>query len=208
MGTTSAANTATQNFSYNPPTNPHWRNGGGTQNFQIGWNAATNTAYTTVFNAAGLGTTVSLANPGTRLGSSAIWTLPVSTFYTSASIPLDDGSISIGGLALSAGATLVSGSLPATLTALEQNNVPVQTNLSAPLVINAAGSGGSWFLSGTVRFTGLVTIDGTAIGSQLQFLLGASGTQVPEPVGVSMTALGLVGLFVLSRSRLGTKGVQ
>lgn len=57
----------------------------------------------------------------------------------------------------------------------------MQTNM-APVSFQSNNAGGSWLISGQVRFVGLSAyVPSGASRSQLQFGLTASSSEVPEP---------------------------
>ena len=72
-------------FYYNSvPSDNHWRSGGATQEFQVGYNATTNTVFTRVKDFQGNWTEATRANSGPALTTNTIWTLPASSFNLSA----------------------------------------------------------------------------------------------------------------------------
>lgn len=194
-------------FAYDS-TPPLFWNDAGSQNFRMGWDATTNRAYTTVYNENGVGTTVSIQNTGTPLTANATWTLPANGFWASAT-PLggNPGSTSIllAGLSFSPGVNLRSGTLPASFGAAQSGGGAFSQN-SAPIVLDAASNGGSWYIAGTVQFTGLVTQGGTAANSRLQFHLNALGNDTPEPESLALLGGGLVALAIVHRARRNRTG--
>jgi hypothetical protein len=102
----------------------------------------------------------------------------------------------LASLTLSPNLSLISGSLPTSLAA-SQSGSGVVSNLPAPLVINAAANGGSWFLAGTVTLSGF----GTATGSRLQFNFGATSNPTPEASTLSMLGAGFL-MLALARKNL------
>ncbi len=204
-GTTPGYSNATwtdAQFAYNAtPSNNHWRGGGLSQQFEVGYDAGTNTAFTRVRDAQGNWTTATVANSGAAFPGNTIWTLPASSFNVSATGKQDPSSIIIEGLTLSSNVALVSGTLPTTIGVIGSPGLDTSASLSAPLVIDAAANGGSWFLAGTIRFSGLQGSGGSAQGSQLSFNLGALGNQTPEATTMSLLGGGLVLLGWLSRRR-------
>ena len=201
VGTSFLADDVTKSFGYetagplSSAAQQYWRAGGLTQNFRIGWNAVTNSAYVTVWNAANVATTATMSNPGPALSANAIWTLPGSTMLIWAIGDSKASSIQLSGLTLSPNTALVSGVLPGSLSA-SQTGTSVLNTVSAPIVINPAANGGNWYLNGTVRFTGLASQGGNAQQYDLQFLLQASGTSstTPEPGSLGMIGGGLIAL--------------
>lgn len=177
---------------------PHWRDGGLPQDFEIGYRAATQSAYLTVWNSARQQQTIQFANTGTPLGPTATWTLPSANFFTSASVTNQPSSITLENLRFSAGVQVLSGILPASLGASQP--APSANNLAAPLVIDPTANGGTWAIAGTIRFSGLSGSGGTARGSALQFMMGAAGADTPEvstslSAGLGFAALGFAALL-------------
>ena len=197
-GRDSTASDSTGSFRWSS-TDPGWRSGNLSQNFEIGFRSSTQTAYVTVWNQAGVPTTVLLANTGAALSANAIWTFPAANFFVSASNTSQPSSINVENLTLSPGVQVLGGALPTSLGAAQPPSTT--TPMTAPLVIKAASSGGNWFISGTIRFAGIVSTGGSAKGSDLRFLLNASGTDNPEPVTVVITAIGLVLVQICRRSQ-------
>ncbi len=197
-----AATWNTQDFRYDSSlSDNHWRGAGLSQDFEIGYNALTNSAYTKVKDFNGLWTTATIVNPGAPFPANTVWTLPASSFSVSVQGKVDPSSIVVQGLTLSPNVALVSGSLPASLGVLGALGVDATASLSAPLVINAAANGGSWFVAGNISFTGLVGAGGSARRSELQFNLQANGNQTPEAATMSLMGGGLVTLGLLGRRR-------
>lgn len=201
VGGDPTASTNTAYFDYDSTGPQFWRDNGQPQDFRIGWDAGTNTAYVSVYNENGTPTTVSYQNTGQQLGANTKWTLPASSFLaTAANAPFSivTPSIQLGNLSLSPNVALLSGTLPSTFGAVRAGSSSVST-LAAPLLLDASANGGSWFISGTVRFTGLLGQGGTARGSQLQFFLGALGTDTPEAGSITLLGAGLVAIGMLRR---------
>ena len=207
VGNNFFADTATSDFGYNTSGQQYWRGGGLSQNFRIGWNAVTNSAYVTVWNAANVPTTATMSNPGPALGTNAIWTLPGNSLLIWANGNPVPSSIQLSGLTLSPNTALVSGVLPPSLGAAQTGNFTFNT-VSAPIVINPAANGGNWYLDGRVQFTGLTTLGGNAQQFDLQFLMFASGTSnnTPEPSTWGMLGGGLIAMaFMKPWRRTGIK---
>lgn len=193
VGNASTLNTA--NFSYGGIGGLTW-NANGSQSFRVGYDATTNSAYATVFNQNNIGTTVTLANTGAPLTADTVWTLPAGAFSVTASptnvFGIGSSSISLSGLTLSPSGSLLSGSLPSSLSAT-QNGTTVTQTLSSPILLDATANGGSWYIQGTIQMTGLLTQGGLARDSQLQFLMGASSAAAtPEPMTFALIGAGLV----------------
>ena len=192
----SAATWNTRYFSYSP-TDSSWRGGGLSQDFEIGFDAARNVGYTRVKNSAGAWTEATLANTGAPIAADTNWSIPASSFWLGASAQSAASSISLDSLTLSPNLSLVSGILPTSLAASQSGGGAVR-NLSAPLVINAAANGGSWFLAGTVTLSGF----GTATGSRLQFNFGATSNPTPEASTLSLFGAGFVVLAIARKNLL------
>lgn len=196
MGTTNSASTVTSDFGYETSGQQYWRDGGQPQNFRIGWNAAANSAYVTVWNAVGVATTATMSNTGAQLSSNALWTLPGGSMFSSATGLNQPSSILVSGLTLSPGVALLSGALPASLGA-SQTGSTIFNSVSAPIVINPAANGGNWYLDGTVRFTGFISQGGNASRSNLEFMMLATGSNVPEASSILLIGGGLIALAFL-----------
>jgi len=188
-------------FAYDSTPPLHW-NDSGSQQFVMGWDGVNNRGYTTVFGQNG-STTVTIQNTGPALTASTVWTLPANGFFASAS-PNGGGnspsSILLQGLTLN-DATELSGSLPTSIGAA-QSGTATLTSLSAPILLQSTVAGGSWYISGTVQFTGLLSQGGQARGSQLQFFMNAVGTEsnTPEPASMALFGSGLVLMAIAHRS--------
>jgi len=202
IGGTSSANASTASFSYSG-ANPYWRSSGAAQNFEIGYVAATNTGFVSVFNAANAATTVTF-NPAVALtdASTAIWTLPAANFFVQANPVFTPSSITVENLAFSSGVSILSGSIPTSLTASQSGGTLNTTSLTAPIVFNAASSGGDWILSGAIRFTGLLgNFQGFATGDSLRFGFGASASDTPEPGTYVLISFGLMAAGFIGKRR-------
>lgn len=201
LASSTSAQTATAFFDYNGTNPPYW-NQNGSQRFEIGWNATTNRAYTVVYNSNGIGTRVEQPNTGVQLNSSAVWTLPASGFVLQAARNNGNngGSIELTGLTFSSGVNLRSGALPSPFS-VTQGSTATQVAMASPIVLDAAGSQGSWFLAGNIRFSGLTTFgQGNARGSDLQFLLNATGQNTPEPASLALLGGGLLLMAMVGRT--------
>ena len=203
-GSTSATTQSQSDFFWDPSQIlSSWRPGDLPQSFRIGYRQATNTGFVNVRDMNGTDTEVSFSNPGTRLNASAVWTLPVANFFASATSFGGASSVNVENLSFSSGVQVLSGALPTRIGANYSGTGPDVTNsLAAPIVFTPASAGGDWTISGTIRFNGLFPTSGTALGGQLQFLLGALGTDTPEASTALLIGAGLLLLGVLPRRKL------
>ncbi|GAB4419638.1 MAG: hypothetical protein OHK0021_24190 [Bryobacter sp.] len=203
-GGTNSASTSSFNY-LGAPGNNHWGNANTWHDFQIGWNANTQSAFVRVFNANNVATTVSVNKPGPALLTNAIWTIPASSFFLGAAARPGPTSVAVQNVSLSSGVQVLSGTLP-NGAGVSQNGSGSFLPNGAPIVINPASAGGSWTISGEIRFTGLTSQGGVAQNSQLQFLFGATGSDVPEAGTLSTIGLGLVGLAIYRRRMRSAEG--
>lgn len=196
LGSGSSASTVTSSFSWSN-ANPHWRAGDQPQSFRIGYDAAQNQAYLSVWDSANVANTIRFNNSNPALDASAHWTLPASSFFVSASNRVVPTSITLENLSLSPGVLVLSGSLPSTFGVGQSGNGGAQlATLPSTIVFQPASSGGDWYLSGTVRFSGLAATGPGARGSMLQLMMNASGTNNPEPAAFVLLGLGLAAIFL------------
>lgn len=199
VGSDPFASTSTASFRW-APGNQHWRANDQTQNFEIGYNAATGSAYATVWDSNDVASSVSYTNPAGPLAVPATWTLPASSFFVSASARPLATSINLENLSLAPGVRVLSGSLPANLGVSRSAAGPGQTqSLASPLIFNTAASGGNWFIAGTIRFSGLTSNSSGAQGSQLQFMMNAVGTDNPEPATFALIGLGVAAMWLRAK---------
>jgi len=161
------------------------------QRFEIGYNAATQQAFTRIYSdAAGSSLRLNLTYnvpSGTALSPTATWTLPASQFYVSASGRPLPTSVNVSSLAL--------GVLnPLSLTA--SNPGGVTTSQLSTQGSNIVFQGASWMLSGQLTMSGLAAYAGSggANRSQLQFGLNAQVTETPEPGTFALLLAGCAGL--------------
>ncbi len=194
--THSASTWNTRYFSYSP-SDASWRGGGLSQDFEIGFDALRNLGFSRVKNFNGAWTEATLANTGAPVAADTNWSIPASSFWLGAAGLSTASSISLASLTLSPNVSVLSGALPIGLTAA-QNGTGVTTNLPAPIVINAAANGGSWFLAGTVTLNGF----GTATRSRLQFNFGATSNPTPEASTLGMLGSGLLVIGLARKNRL------
>ena len=199
LGTTAAADQSTGQFRWSN-SSPFWRPGGQPQNFRIGWQSSTQTAYVTVFDSSNTPWTRQLTNSGPAVGVNTTWTFPAAGFFTQAAATGRPASVNIANLSLAPGVQILSGSLPSSIGA---SSPPASSSsMSAPLVIRAASTGGDWYIAGNIRFTGLITGGGGgASNSDLQFAMQAAGVDTPESSTVLLTAGGLLVLLGWNRKR-------
>lgn len=199
VGPDSSASTVNTNFRW-APGNQHWRAGNQPQNFRIGYDASTGSAYSTIWDSNNVASTVSFANPAGPLNVNAIWTLPASNFFVSATVRSIATSINVENLSLAPGVQVLSGSLPVNISASQPGGGTDQTqSLLSPLVFNTAASGGNWYIAGTVRFAGLTANATGAQGSQLQFMMNAVGTDNPEPATFALIGLGVAAIWLRAK---------
>ena len=155
---------------------------GAPQRFEIGYDAGTSQAYTRIYSGSALAVSVLYTVPGAfALSPSGTWTLPASSFYTSAAVRPAATSVSVSSMALTTAAGVLN---PLTITASNNGTTGQLTTLPASVVFQAQ-SGGSWMLSGQLTMSGLsaYTANG-AQRSQLQFGLTATASETPEPASV------------------------
>lgn len=199
VGPDSFASTSNASFRW-APGNQHWRANDLPQNFRIGYDAASGSAYSMIWDSNNVASTVSYTNPSVPLSADAIWTLPASNFFVSATARTIATSINLENLSLAPGVQVLSGSLPLNLGASQPGGGPGQLQtLSSPLVFKAATNGGDWFISGTVRFSGLTSNGTGAQGSQLQFMMNATGTDNPEPATFALIGLGVAAIWLRAK---------
>jgi hypothetical protein len=199
VGSDVFASTSTASFRW-APGNQHWRSNNLPQNFRIGYDAATGSAYTSVWDSNNVASTVRFTSPTGPLTVPATWTLPASSFFVSASARSIATSVNLENLSLAPGVQILSGSLPANLGASQPGGGPGQLrSLASPLIFNTAASGGDWYIAGTVRFSGLTSNGTGAQGSQLQFMMNAIGTDNPEPATFALIGLGVAALWLRSK---------
>ncbi|MBM3786625.1 MAG: PEP-CTERM sorting domain-containing protein [Acidobacteria bacterium] len=180
-----------------------WREGGLAQDFQIGYVAATNTGFVSVFNSANNPTTVTFSNPSTAIPATSTWTIPAANFFVSAAgFGGANESVSVSNLSFSPGVAILSGALPSTLSASSPSG-PATGSAPGAIVFNPAASGGNWTLSGQIRFSGLILGGGGfAFGDALRFDFGATGADPnPEPGTVLLLSVGLAGVYGYARRR-------
>jgi hypothetical protein len=200
IGSTAATTNSRVNFRWANNAN-HWRPSNQPQNFQIGYNQATNSAFVTVFNSNNAPITATFANPGPSLLPTATWTIPSTSFFASATPNSGAASVTVANLAFSNGVTVLSGALPSGIGASSPGNT--SNSLSAPIVFTPAAAGGSWMITGTIRFSGLFPF-GSATDNTLRFGFGAGASDVPEVSSSLMIGAGLLGLGLFFQRRKRT----
>lgn len=202
-GSTAGTTQSNVNFEWNSANgDTSWRPGNLAQSFEIGFNQTTNTGFVRVFDSSNNAVTASYVNPGTALGSNTLWTLPAANFFASANTNFLSGSVDVENLTFTPGVQVLSGSLPTSIGAANTGTgLTNSTSLSTPIVFDASANGGSWTIAGTIRMNGIFGVSGTAQGNNLQFGLGAIGTETPEASTMSLFALGLASLIVAGKFR-------
>jgi hypothetical protein len=207
LGSPTAAQLSTAQFGYEARGQQYWRDNGLPQDFRIGWDAVGRQAYTIVYNSQGQEVRLNYANTGVLLREDAIWTLPATGFWAQATPRGNDpSSIQLENLTLAPNVVLRSGSLPASFGASQTGTVDYRA-LSSPLVLDASGNQGSWYVAGQIRFSGLTSQGGGAQRSTLQFFLNATGENTPEPETMGLIGAGLVLMGMVHRSRRNGKSV-
>lgn len=179
--------------------------------FRIGYEQATNRAYTTVFGWSGAPNTstqvayTSSFNPvgAFVMGPDSKWVINANAMYTSVNSALPNpATVTVSNLSLQSGLNVLRPLSETTLTA--SNRPTVQPSNSGPVYFQAVSNGGNWYIDGTIRFTGLspYTPNG-ATRSNAHFGLTISGVQNPEPAAIISMATGLIALALWRRRRPG-----
>lgn len=202
-GSTPATVESNVNYEWNTAAGERsWRPGDLPQSFRIGFDRNTNTGYVTVYNSSNAAITASYTNANAALLQNTVWTLPGANFFASANTTGQAGSINVENLTFSPGVQVLSGSLPNSIGAADPGpGSGNSSSLSTPIIFDAAGSGGSWSIAGTIRMNGLLTINGTASGNDLIFSLGAGSTDTPEGSTFALFGIGLLAVVGASRYR-------
>jgi hypothetical protein len=175
------------------------------QQFQVGYQQSTNTAYVRFYQNAGSFQQATYQPAGGHvLPPYGSWTLPASSFSVAAAPVFWQTSVAVNQLALSSGLSIVQ---PLSATSLSASQwlwgiigTP-SAALASPVVFRSFGSGGDWMLSGTIAFGGLSAYGGSASGTQLRFGFDANASDVPEPSTALFfgCGLGLIGVCFIRR---------
>ncbi|MCX6602354.1 MAG: PEP-CTERM sorting domain-containing protein [Acidobacteria bacterium] len=176
------------------------------QQFRIGYDQATNTAFTTVWGSTGIEYTSSF-NPvgGNPLNSGGTWTIKANALNLTADpAVVPPTSILVSQLQFGNGLNVLQPLTSTTLFA-SQPTGNSQVGNSAPVVFSAFGSGGNWYLDGIIRFSGLTPyVANGATNSDLRFSLTASAADTPEPAAVILFSTGVLAMAVYKRRKKDT----
>lgn len=169
---------------------------GGPAPFQIRYTRATNRVELR-YNG---GSPIVYAPGGAGLAPGSVWTIPAGSLFVSA-LPLPvNTAVSITGLTLGGGVTVLQPFSTTTLTAAQSGSGSA-ASLGSPVVFRT-GASGDWLLSGSIAFTGLriytFPLFNGAAGSDLSMGAGISGSDIPEP---STWLLSLAGVSLLLGGR-------
>jgi len=200
-GANVASITAGTQYRYSPSING-WSNNL-EQQFRVGYNQATNTAYTTVWGSTGTAYTSSF-NPvgGGPLNPGSTWTINASVRVEPSVVP--PTTIRVTQLQFDTGLTVLQPLTSTTLYA-SQPTGSSQVGTSAPIVFSASNNSGNWYLDGVIQFSGLAPNPATgARNSDLQFSLTAFASDTPEPATVILLSSGLLAMAFYKRRRHGS----
>lgn len=193
-GTTNSAVTFNLNgANYYPDNTP--------AQFEIGYTRATNTAFLRYYRNPTTYQQVAYAGAGPGLAPGSVWTIPAGSLFVSAAARPAFTSVTIAGLSLGGGVTVLQPFSTSTLAA-SQTNYNSSASMGTPVVFRT-GASGDWLLTGTIAFGGLSYYAGAngASGGQLSMGAGVSGTDVPEPGTSALALAGLIGVIGITHRR-------
>jgi hypothetical protein len=174
--------------------------------FEIGYTAATRTAYLRYFHTNTSATTISYTTTYAYSPSAMLrWEIPSNGLYLQAHNRNRPTGVFLNNLELSGAGLTVLQPLAVTSMSAAQSGSGVNTPLGSPLIFRAAGSS-DWRLSGAIRFQGLNPYtSGGARRSELHMgFSGGAFVESPEPVPAILIGSGLI-LFATARTRYGRK---
>lgn len=164
------------------------------QNFQIGYNQASNTGFVRI------GANQASFNPsnGGPLNS-GIWTIPSAAFFVRANGFLT--TVQVTGLSFASGVTVLAPMTSTTLTAVNPatSGIPTLMTQGGPIVFRADASG-NWTLQGQVTMAALLG----AGASGMEFGVTAMAADTPEPATILLTGTALA-LLAIRRRRLARR---
>jgi hypothetical protein len=171
--------------------------------FQLSYDATTNTASLSA-NWLGIITSSVSWNPvgGSASSASRSWTLsPGALVLTAVNNPLGNTSVQLSNLQISGPGLAVIN--PPNLTAAQTGGGTVTTTNAAAITFITPDGGGSWSLTGQIRFSGINTIGaiGDTLRAAFDFTASDYVAAVPEPESLLLSALGFAALGVLHHFR-------
>lgn len=186
--------------------------------FELGYTSATNTAFLRYYYSSypplnlNLYREVTYSTNAPGLGANSTWTLPGGSFSVSATGIRAASGTTVDQLTLSGVQVLQPFSTTLLAASQPGGNSPHPGQLTSMgnNVVFRTGASGNWLLSGRIAFSGLQAhVGGSgATRSQLQLLLGASGTsaETPEPGTLALAGLGVAGLALVRMSKNNGRG--
>ena len=179
------------------------------QQFRIGYNQATNTAYTTVWSSGGSATgtayTSSYNPPGGVPLVTRKWTIGVSGLNLTADPAVTPNtSVQISQLRFQSGVNVVNPLQNTYSLTASQPGGSAQVGNTSPIEFSALGYGGSWYLDGVIRFEGLSPYASNgARDAELRFSLTATANDTPEPGSILLVSSGLFAMACWNRRGRG-----